>query len=100
MPEHRRTQESRCAACGSAETDWTASSGRARVVSWSVVYGRNPDGQSVPQAITVIAEFDEGPWWWSQIIDADPVEMTTGRRLVVAFEPAEGGEILPVFRLA
>ena len=93
-------QEPQCATCGSLDTEWVPASGGAQVVSWSVVHGRSPDGGTAPQSIVVIAEFDEGPWWWSQLLDADPSELAAGRRLVVAFEPAEEGETLPVFRLA
>jgi hypothetical protein len=93
-------QEPQCGVCGSLETEWVPAAGGALVVSWSVVHGRAADGGTAPQSIVVIAEFDEGPWWWSQVVDADSGEMTTGRRLVVAFEPAEEGETLPVFRLA
>jgi uncharacterized OB-fold protein len=88
-------QETQCPACGSIETEWVRAGGGARVVSWSVVHARN-----AAPTITVIAEFDEGPWWWSQVVDADPAELAAGRRLRVAFEEAEGGETLPVFRLA
>jgi uncharacterized OB-fold protein len=87
-------QEAQCPACGSIDTEWVPAAGGAQVVSWSVVHARN-----AAPTITVIAEFDEGPWWWSQLIDAEPVDVTTGRRLRVAFEEADGGEFLPVFRL-
>jgi uncharacterized protein len=93
-------QEGQCPACGSTETEWVAASGAARVVSWSVVSRKTAEGQPAAPTITVIAEFDEGPWWWSQIVDTDPAELASGRRLRVAFEAAEGGETLPVFRLA
>jgi uncharacterized OB-fold protein len=93
-------QEAMCAACGSTDTEWVPARGGARVVSWSVVHGKTPSGGYAPHTVTVIAEFDEGPWWWSQVIDADPEEMASGRRLQVAFEAAGGGETLPVFRLA
>lgn len=92
-------QEAQCTACGSLESEWIPASGAARVVSWSAVYGKGADGQPVAHTITVIAELDEGPWWWSQVVDADPSDMGTGRRLQVAFAEAEGGETLPVFRL-
>ncbi len=93
-------QEATCPNCGSTATDWVPAGGGGQVVSWSVVHGRNPDGSTGPQSIVAIGEFDEGPWWWSQVVDADPGELRTGRRLVVAFEKAEGNESLPVFRLA
>lgn len=93
-------QERQCPACASTETEWVAATGAARVVSWSVVHARTADGRSGAHTVTVIAEFDEGPWRWSQVVGADPGEMATGRRLQVAFEEDEGGEKLPVFRLA
>jgi uncharacterized OB-fold protein len=70
------------------------------VVSWSVVHQRGPDGTTAPSCIDVIAQFDEGPWWWSQVVDADSTDLRFGQPLEVAFLPAEGGEVLPVFRLA
>ncbi len=93
-------QESQCPACGSTDTEWVPASGRARVVSWSVVHQRGPDGTTAPSCIDVIAQFDEGPWWWSQVVDADSTDLRFGQPLEVAFLPAEGGEVLPVFRLA
>jgi|SRR5947209_14824565 len=93
-------QEAQCTVCASTETDWVPASGGATVVSWSVVHGKAVDGAYAPHTITVIAQFDEGPWWWSQVVGADPQEMESGSRLIVAFEAAHGGEALPVFRLA
>ena len=49
----------------------------------------------------VIAELDEGPWWWSQIVEvADPGELTEGQPLRIGFERPDGSEPIPVFRLA
>ena len=93
-------QEARCVACGDPDSEWIPAAGGARIVSWSVIHSRGLDGLAEPRAITVIAEFDEGPWWWSQLVDADPGEIFTGRRLEVAFAPADGAETLPVFKLA
>ena len=92
-------QEKACPNCPSSEIEQCAASGGARVVSWSVVHGKRSDGHFEPQAVVVIGELDEGPWWWSQVIDAEPSDMTTGRRLRISFEAAEGGETLPVFVL-
>lgn len=93
-------QEAQCPACGSLDTAWSPAGGGARIVSWSVVHARGPDGTAIPDMVTVIAELDEGPWWWSQLTGADPADLATGRRLRIAFAPAEGGETLPVFELA
>lgn len=92
-------QEGRCANCGSADTEWSPASGRARVVSWTVVHGRDAGGANHPQAIVAIGQLEEGPWWWTQVLGAEPGDMHTGRDLVVDFEPGEAQEALPVYRL-
>jgi uncharacterized OB-fold protein len=94
-------QAETCPACLSADLGWRPAAGGARVVSWAVAHHRPlPDG-TTPRTVLVVAEFDEGPWWWSQVVDADPEDMTASRRLRVAFERADGAhEIVPVFRLA
>ena len=93
-------QEAQCPDCGAGDAEWMAASGGATVVSWSVVHGRMPDGTTGPQGVVAIGELDEGPWWWTQVLGAEPPDMRTGRRLAIAFEPVEGGETLPVFRVA
>lgn len=92
-------QERQCPNCSSTDSEAFAASGRARVVSWSVVHGRDPGGGFSPQAVVAIGQLDEGPWWWTQVLGAEPSDMATGRLLTVSFEPADGGETLPVFRL-
>lgn len=92
-------QEERCACCGSTDMEWSAASGRAQLVSWSVVHGRDADGANRPQAIVAIGQLEEGPWWWTQVLGANPDDMYTGRELVVDFEPGEWEETLPVYRL-
>jgi uncharacterized OB-fold protein len=92
--------EVRCGACGSWDTEGSPAIGGAELVSWSIVHGPAADGSTAPRAVVVIAQLDEGPWWWSQLLDADPGQLRTGTRLRIDYEPAEGGEVLPVFRLA
>ena len=96
----RGPQEGQCNDCPSTETEWIPASGTAEVVSWTVVHGRFPDGTTGPQSIVAIGQLAEGPWWWTQVFDAEPTDMEIGRRLTIAFEPEDGGETLPVFRLA
>ncbi len=61
-----------------------------------------PDAEGRTQTtVLVIAELDEGPWWWSQLVDADPGAVTAGTRLRIDFQRAnEESEYVPVFRLA
>jgi uncharacterized OB-fold protein len=51
--------------------------------------------------VLVVAELAEGPWWWSQITDADPETIEVGTQLTIAFERAsDQHENVPVFHLA
>lgn len=85
-----------CHACDSTALSWRAAGGGAQVVSWTVNHSKNG-----PIQVVVIAEFDEGPWWWSELLDVDPANVSAGTRLVVAFErESDSSEFVPVFRLA
>ena len=46
--------------------------GTARVVSWAVSYGKPVDGVQVASSVVAIVELAEGPWWWCELLDADP----------------------------
>lgn len=97
-----RPQARQCSTCGTTNLLWSPASGGARLVSWAVVPPRRsargePPG---PPTVVAIAELDEGLWWWSQIVDADPAALGEGQRLRIRFEAAEGGEAVPVFVLA
>lgn len=88
-----------CPVCGSVDLRYEEASGGASVVSWSVVPGRSEDG-AANRTVLVIAELDEGPWWWSQLVDADPETMHEGQRLRIAFARSGEHESVPIFRLA
>lgn len=90
-----------CAACASTELQWVPAAGGARVVSWSVTHGRPTPDSPGARTVLAVTELDEGPWWWSQIIDADPDTITEGQRLRVAFQRFDDRhEAVPVFQLA
>jgi uncharacterized OB-fold protein len=45
-----------------------------------------------------IAELAEGPWWWSQIVDADPAQLRVGTPLQIIFARHDAqDEAVPVF---
>jgi uncharacterized protein len=94
-------QARQCEQCGSAKLGWQAAAGGASVISWAVTHTR-PDADGATRTeVIVIAELDEGPWWWSQVVDAAPDAIAVGTRLRVAFARAdEESEFVPVFRLA
>ncbi|MCW2666851.1 MAG: hypothetical protein JWN57_1813 [Frankiales bacterium] len=90
---------STCTACGSVELSWAASTGDARLVSWAVTHGR-PDGDTPPpRHVLAVVELDEGPWWWTSLVAADPEALSPGIPLRVEFaRAAEQYEAVPVFR--
>jgi uncharacterized protein len=94
-------QAAACTRCGRTHLGWAPAVGRATLVSWTVVWGR-PSGDAEPErTILVIAELDEGPWWWSQLVDADSANLAVGQRLRIEFRRAgDEHEAVPVFALA
>ena len=90
-----------CTTCSSAELTWTPASGGATLVSWAVTPGKAAGAEPPESLVLVIAELDEGPWWWSQLQNCDPQELRVGRRLRVEFQrPDADQEAVPVFVLA
>ena len=94
-------QAAACTTCASTDVGWAAAAGGAMLVSWTVVWGR-PAGDTEPErTILVIGELDEGPWWWSQLVDADAASLAVGQRLRIEFRrAADEHEAVPVFTLA
>ena len=90
-----------CTTCASTELGWAPAAGGGTLVSWTVVWGR-PSGDTKPErTILVIGALDEGPWWWSQLVGADPASLAVGQRLRIDFRRAAGEhEAVPVFALA
>jgi uncharacterized OB-fold protein len=95
-----RPQAGSCEVCGSEDLEDAPASGRARLVSWVVVPARPVPGDEGPPpapAMPAIVELEEGPWWWTSLVDADPARLTDGHPLEVRFERPEGSEAVPVF---
>jgi uncharacterized OB-fold protein len=45
-----------CTTCGSVELSWRAAAGLARLVSWTVSYGRAAEGEPPPRIVLAIGE--------------------------------------------
>jgi uncharacterized protein len=91
-------QAAQCERCCSAALDWRPASGEATLVSWTIAHGR-PDASGVAyRTILGIAELAEGPWWWSQVVDADPALLHVGIPLRISFQRSDDQhEAMPVF---
>lgn len=85
-----------CGRCGASELVWCAATGGARLISWTVTHAR-ADGSNT---VLAIVELDEGPWWWTQLADADPDTLVANLRVRVDFQRADAEhEAVPVFRV-
>jgi uncharacterized OB-fold protein len=93
-------QSTTCARCGSDGLAWTPARGTGTIATWSVVYGRPRDDVAAPRSVVAVVELDEGPWLHAQIADADPGTVAIGLPVAVEFVRPDGGEAIPVFRLA
>jgi uncharacterized protein len=90
-----------CTTCASTSLRWEAARGDATLVSWVVAWGRPAEDGEPQRTVLVIAELAEGPWWWSQLVDADPANLAVGQRLRIEFRRAAAEyEAVPVFAVA
>jgi uncharacterized protein len=89
-----------CGVCGQTELDSVPAGGGATLVSWAVVHGRpSPDLPAPPTEVVAIAELDEGPWWWSTLLDAEPSQLHIGDRVRIVFVTPADSEAIPAYRL-
>ena len=80
-----------CPFCGSTSTVWQETAGRGRIYSFSIVArGKRPSAVAVVQ-------LDDGPKLTTLIVDADVHAMCIDDPVVVRFEAAEDGSMIPVF---
>jgi uncharacterized OB-fold protein len=85
---------------GQTDFEWVAAAGTGRVVSWAVIYPKPRDGVQTPSSVVAIVQLDEGPWWWCELLDADPAAMRVDLGVEAAFVRVEGSEeTVPVFRV-
>jgi hypothetical protein len=99
-------QAAQCEQCASTALDWRPATGDATLVSWTVTHGKPDQAGHTARTILAIAELAEGPWWWSQLTNADPAELRVGTPLRIHFlrpaphpEDHPEAEAVPVFAL-
>ncbi len=89
-----------CPKCWSEEVEWVEASGGGTVYSYSTVYVNDlpPFGPEVPYVAAVV-ELDEGPRMMTRLIDCTGEDVEIGAPVTVAFQPFDGEQCMPVFRL-
>ncbi len=97
--ELRHVPTQRCASCGSWDWEWSPSTGRGKLVTWTVVRRpMHPDfAQDVPYAPAVI-QLDDGVRMVSWVVDCPPEELSPGMPVEVTFDEVADGVTLPKFR--
>jgi uncharacterized OB-fold protein len=95
----RHVPREMCAECGSWRWEWSRSSGRGSVFTWTVVVrAMHPAFESdVPLAPAVI-EMEEGVRLLSQVVDCQPQELEIGMPVEVVFDDVTAEITLPKFR--
>lgn len=87
-----------CAACGSAQWSWHASSGRGRLFSWTVTHQAPLPGLATPYVVAVV-ETDEGVRLAAGLLDADPAALRLDLPVAVEMAPVNETAAVPFFRL-
>jgi uncharacterized protein len=88
-----------CARCGSSRWEWSASSGRGRIFSWTVTHQAlvRSFPEPVPYAVVVV-ELEEGVRMVTGVRAIAPEELELDLPVEVVFETAGEGVKLPFFR--
>lgn len=88
-----------CTACGARDPIWVKASGRATVLSFTVIR-REVTAAYAPDVPYVVAlvELAEGPTMMSNIVGCAPEAVHIGMQLDVAFDDRDETLSVPVFR--
>jgi uncharacterized OB-fold protein len=88
-----------CTKCFSGRVEWVKASGRAKVLSFTVV--RRPVSPAfadeVPYVVALVT-LDEGPQMMTNIVGCAPDEVTIGMPVEVTFEDRSEAISIPKFR--
>jgi uncharacterized OB-fold protein len=97
----RHVPRAMCAACGSWEWEWTKSSGRGKVFTWTVVRRPMHPGfkDDTPYA-PVVVELAEGVRMVTWLVDVAPDDIKKDMPVEVVFDAVTPEVTLPKFRRA
>jgi uncharacterized protein len=90
-----------CSVSQARDLEWRAAAGTGELVSWTIKPGRRgEDGRRAPDQVIGIVELAEGPWLTLRLVDATGPELRAGLPVRVDFARPEGGEPMPIGRVA
>lgn len=85
-----------CETTQAPDLQWRASSGRGRLVSWTVIARRSVDDVVPPPTVIGVVELDEGPWLTVQLVDRAEHAVRLGAPVTIDFVRPEESESVPV----
>ena len=88
-----------CCHCSATSLEWIKASGEATVASFTVVRRGISEAYPAPYIVALV-DLAEGPRMMSNIIDAEPEQVSVGATLTVDFDAWSEDIDLPVFRLS
>jgi len=83
-----------CPHCMDSDTVWYQASGKGKIYSYSIMRRAK-----IPYVIAYVT-LDEGITMMTNIVESDFDAIAIDKPVEVTFRPTEGGEALPMFRLA
>jgi uncharacterized protein len=89
-----------CPDCASMRTEWFAASGRGRIYSYTVNHRGEGAYQGQPPFVLAYVELDEGPRLMTNIVGAEPADLSVGSPVTVVFHDTGEGTALPRFQLS
>ena len=95
----RHVPREMCAECGSWSWEWSKSSGRGRVFTWTLVArAMHPAFQDDVPYASVVVEMNEGVRLVTQVVDCPPDELEIDMLVEVVFDDVTPEVTLPKFR--
>jgi len=88
-----------CTQCGSSALEWTPTSGKGNIYSYTVVWRPQQPAFETPYIVVIVA-MQEGWFMTSNLVDCPVEEVTVGLPVEVSFRPMSEEITLPLFRPA
>ena len=89
-----------CSHCSSANVDWVKASGKATILSYTIIGRPVSEAYADPNsAVLALVKLAEGPQMMSNIIDCDPESLAIGDAVSVVFEDWTEEITMPKFTL-